>query len=429
MDGLPAIRDRLQDLLRLDDGPFFDADGVLRGAINVRTVQPFTAEWSKTQTQPKLPEPLAVNYAQATMYEDSWDSIGEYLEYLRARYDVTGEPHLRDEMRRCAQLVIDVYREDNPPGIGEWETRNGFFRRLYAGRHGTWPYPETLGTDQHAPLFAGLRFCRDLLDDAKRKAVDDVLVGSLDWYARRNFAYIYRGTIIHSIEWGEHALSFFIPALLWAHEVTGKPSYLKWYERLHQDYICNPEHYLKHGGRAIVYYQHAFKWSTWIPWLCKHAPNADFYDRLFPQFVEWYTTLLTNCLPSGLGYDYDNNVLTNDPFPAEWIDQPLQTDPSLKTHDGYDIMNYLARHRRPPLRQLRYLTSFAIARPDAVDVAPIVRILSLCNTLDHFTYWFDPHDRIVPPHMNHRSWSLQAQFVCSWLAAYWRLVKLGKLAR
>jgi len=53
--GLPEIRDWLQYMLR-HDGPFFDTDGVLRGVINVRTLQPFTNEWGKTQTQPKLPE-------------------------------------------------------------------------------------------------------------------------------------------------------------------------------------------------------------------------------------------------------------------------------------------------------------------------------------------------------------------------------------
>ena len=110
--GLPEIRDWLQYMLR-HDGPFFDTDGVLRGVINVRTLQPFTNEWGKTQTQPKLPEPLAVDYAQSLTYEDTWDSTGEYLEYLRARYDVTGEKPLLDEIRRMAQLVIDVYREDN----------------------------------------------------------------------------------------------------------------------------------------------------------------------------------------------------------------------------------------------------------------------------------------------------------------------------
>jgi hypothetical protein len=74
-------------------------------------------------------------------YEDTWDSIGEYLEYLRARYDVTSEQVLLDEMQRMAQLAIDVYREDNQGILWEWEARAGFMRRLYAGRHGTWPYP------------------------------------------------------------------------------------------------------------------------------------------------------------------------------------------------------------------------------------------------------------------------------------------------
>jgi hypothetical protein len=221
----------------------------------------------------------------------------------------------------------------------------------------------------------------------------------------------------------------FVPALAWAHEVTANSKYLKAYERLHQDYLYNPDHYLRFG-RPVVYYQSAFKWSTWVPWLCEHAPNANFYRVIFGQMTEWYTTLLNNCLPSGFGYDYDNGEACYHikPFPAEWIDRPIQVDPTLKTHDGLDVMNYLQYSRRTPLRQLRNLASFATARPDEVDVTPIAKMLPLCNTPDHFTYWFDPHDTIVPTCMNHRSWCMQATFVCSWLAAYWRLRKLNKIA-
>lgn len=424
---LEQTRDMLQDLLQ-SSGPFFDADGVLRGAFNVRTLAPFTAEWGQTQTQPKLPEPLAIDYAQATMYEDTWDASGNYLEYLRARYDVTGEPHLLGEMHRIAQMAVDVYREDNQNLLWEWEARAGFMRQLYAGRYGTWPYPETLGTDQFSPLMWGLQQVYEYLDTATRADIEELLIGTLGWFMRRNFAYVYRGTIIHHIDWGEHALAYYIPALAWAYQVTGETSYLKAYEQLHTQYLYNPDHYLRNDKlRPIVYYQSAFKWSMWIPWLCEHAPNAHFYQLLFPDFVAWYTTLLHNTLPEGLGHDYDNgrSVYSTDPYPKEWMNIPLVPDPNVKTHDGYDMQAYCDRACKPPLRQIRYLSSFALARPNEVDVTPIRKILACCNTLDHFTYWYDPEDKVVPRHMNHRSWSLQAQFVLCWLIAYWRLRKLG----
>jgi len=46
----------------------------------------------------------------------------------------------------------------------------------------------------------------------------------------------------------------------------------------------------------------------------------------------------------------------------EWINQPLVIDPNLKTHDGYDMQHYCDRAYKPPLRQIRFLSSFACAQ-------------------------------------------------------------------
>jgi hypothetical protein len=85
-----------------------------------------------------------------------------------------------------------------------------------------------------------------------------------------------------------------------------------------------------------------------------------------------------------MGHDYDNLPYANAAYPAEWIDQPLKLDPKLK--NDWDSAPYIDRRRRPPLRQLRYVSDFALARPAEVDVSPVSQILALCNTPDHFTY-------------------------------------------
>jgi len=59
--------DWLQHSLRLD-GPFFDKDGVLLGCINSRTMQPFTKEWTDTQTPLTPPEPYGVDYVASITY-------------------------------------------------------------------------------------------------------------------------------------------------------------------------------------------------------------------------------------------------------------------------------------------------------------------------------------------------------------------------
>jgi hypothetical protein len=138
------------------------------------------------------------------------------------------------------------------------------------------------GPTSTQPLFFGLRAVRDLLGDEQRKGLDEALVGSIDWYMRRNFAYVYRGTIVHSIEWGEHALSFFVPRCCGRTRSRASRPISSAYDRLHQDYLYNPDHYLRFGGRPIVYYQSAFKWSTWVPWLCEHRAQRQLLPKPFP---------------------------------------------------------------------------------------------------------------------------------------------------
>jgi len=82
--------------------------------------------------------------------------------------------------------------------------------------------------------------------------------------------------------------------------VTGQDKYRRAYQQLHTDYLYNPEQTLRYDPlNPFIWTQSAFKWSMWIPWLCQRAPNAKFYQFLFPQFVTWYTTMLNNALPRG----------------------------------------------------------------------------------------------------------------------------------
>ncbi len=122
-------------------------------ALMLERCSPLQRNGGETQTQYFPPEPYSAGYAVAITYEDTWDSLGDYLQYLAARYEVTSELFLVDEMKRVGQLCIDVYREDNPDDTtSDWLMKKGFWRRLYGGRYAKWPFPETLGTDQMAPL-------------------------------------------------------------------------------------------------------------------------------------------------------------------------------------------------------------------------------------------------------------------------------------
>ncbi|MBI4025255.1 MAG: hypothetical protein HY360_09770 [Verrucomicrobia bacterium] len=232
-------------------------------------------------------------------------------------------------------------------------------------------------------------------------------------------------------------MSYYLPALVWAHRVTGDPKYLKAFHRMHEDYLYNPDWYLagyempgvptRSAPQDRLHRLHAaLRWSAWVAWLSVHAPNANYYQHLFDEFAVWNTRLLRNTLPSGFGHDYDNMAPTTAAYPEEWIDQPLPAGGTVG-HDGLDIYAAIGRARIVPFRKLRAHSYFALVKMDAVDVTVISAILSCCRTPDHFTYWYDPEDKIVPPHLNHRSWSLQSQFVTAWLTAYWRLRGMGAL--
>jgi len=431
LNSVEEIKAWLENLIGRE-GPFFDKDGVLRCAINARTLKPFTADWAKTQKQPKPPEPYGIDYLAGVNYEDTWDTTGNYLTYLAARYEVTAEKHLIDEMARMVTMAIEVYREDNPPGMPEWLAAKGFFRRLYGGRYGKWPHPEILGTDQMAPLMFGLLQTKPYLNEDTRKELDEVLTGILGWYMRRNFAYLYRGRTIHNIEGGSHALSYYIPALLHAYKATGEAKYLKKYERLHEDYMYNPEFYLSTYEMPYIqsfpapedrmmWLHAALRWCAWVPWLYMNAPNKSYYEFLFDEFVEWNTRLLKNTLPEGLGHDYDNLAPTTRRYPREWLKKLPEISEDSDSHDGFDY-NYISYGRMPPLRKVREHTYFAIVQPEKVDITPVAEILRRCNTPDHFTYFYDPDDEL-PVKYQIRSYVLHAQFVTAWLTAYWRLKK------
>jgi hypothetical protein len=176
----------------------------------------------------------------------------------------------------------------------------------------------------------------------------------------------------------------------------------------------------------LMWFHAAFRWSAWVAWLSQHAPNARYYGSLFEEFTEWNTRLLNHTLPSGLGHDYDNLTPTTRRYPEEWVDQPVEAG-EINRFDGLDFYSVVNRTRLPPLHKVCDHTCFARVQPARVDLTPAVQILRCCNTPDHFTYWYDPEDKIVPLPMQNRSHSLEAPFVTAWLAAYWRLRGMGKV--
>ncbi len=272
-----------------------------------------------------------------------------------------------------------------------------------------------------------------------QKELDSILVGALQWYLNKNFSYPYRGRINHNIDLGPHALSYYIPGLLHAYKATGNKKYLENYERLHQQYFYNPEWALadnfempevpshRNSVDRFINIHIALRWGCRVGWLSENAPNSIYYKGLLEEFIQWNHRLLSNNLKTeGLGHDQDNMVPSTLGYPPEWLNQPFQ-HPGKKEENGGDIYCIIDRACFPAFRKLREQSYFSTLKPDLVDSTPILETLRFVNSPDHFTYWYDPEDRLGNIKLQCRSWALQAQFTTAWLTAYWRLRRMGKV--
>jgi len=223
-----------------------------------------------------------------------------------------------------------------------------------------------------------------------------------------------------------------------AYQITGDKKYLRHYERLHQQYLYDPDWYLSDDfvmpgipthtdpKDRYINIHIAMRWGAGVGWLALNAPNRVYYNNLLEEFIAWNDRILNNSLPTGLSFDYDNMVPTTKRYPEEWIgEKVVQTGE--KGINGMDCFSVLDKARMVPHRKVREQSYFAMIAPNKVDTRPLVKVLGCCTSPDHFTSWHDPDDKICPVRLQLRSYPLQAQFVTSWLAAYWRMKKSGEL--
>lgn len=399
----------------------FDRDGVMIVAVDRQTFEPFTQAFWDTQKGVEVWHGRA-DYVQ---YEDSWAAMGFYLDMLRDRYAVTQAPEDLAEIERIARLCVQVFEDSQ-------RVERGFWKRLYGGLGAKRPWEEPLGTDQHFAIVHGLWRVYDVLPESLREKVKHAVVESLLWYMRQGYRYLYVNALYHNIEpvpahlrgkmaadfCGPHALSYYIPALLWCHELTRQKRFI-------DDYHWMIERYVKHATPQ----EHEQQFSRWVGLFMAYelAPAEDkqLFDSIMQELMPKYMDVMVRIAENnGIGPSFER-----------WLepDWSAVMEPNIphRRPEAYEDVNIysepFAKLRYAPLTQVKDMLIYAGYHPECVDREALKRILLEADSPSHFVMYYDPTDAIMPEPLKHLSRWMHTWSYVSWAGAYWKLRLMGAI--
>lgn len=209
---LRSVADQIQSYV---ESNLFDDVGLMISAVDCRTDRPFDRA---LLTPNKVPRRAAFDPWSWLSYEDSIMTMGHYIDGLVMKYELTGDSTLLERAMKVWSVCWDVFHQSQVYG------GRGCFLRPYGGFDVMERFGEPLGTDQAAPLFAGVFRLSQHASASDRRKMIDMLVSTLKWYADLSYAYRYYKCMQH--EWKppghHHATSFYLPAIALAARETGE---------------------------------------------------------------------------------------------------------------------------------------------------------------------------------------------------------------
>jgi hypothetical protein len=307
----------------------------------------------------------------------------------------------------------------------------GFWRRLYGGIGAKRPWEEPLGTDQQYAILYGTWRVYDLLPEKLQADVKKATIGSLRWYMRQGYSYLYTNQIYHSIEpvpkhlqskmtadfCGPHALSYYIPALLWCHKLTGQ-------QRFIDDYNWMLERYIRNADAKT----HEKQFSRWMGLYMAYelAPQKDkaLFDGIMQELLPKYMLVMERIAKNrGIGPGFE-----------KWLqpDWSSVTEPNIphRPDEDYDDVSVYSepfqKLRYVPLCQVRDMLIYANYHPENVNLNVLRSILLYADTPAHFTIYYDPTDTIMPKPLEHLSRWMHTWSYVGWIGSYWKLRLLEK---
>ena len=387
----------------------FDAQGIMYSAVDVRTGEPFTRDFI---TPIKVPRRADIDPWAYWTYEDSIMGMGQYIDALVLKHEVTGDAAALERCAAVWRVVRNVFSSSQVHGIGS-------FLRPYGGYVTMHDFLEPLGTDQAGPLFHGLYRYLAHADALTRRRIADLLLKTLDWYERQGFEYFYYKFMIHSWEPGEgpviHNASYYLPAIAWASQHTGNA---KWAAHL-QERLARFTR-----GEQSVY--DGFHWASDLPILRNILGHA--FDAAFPAAV----------LQAGFDRAMKELAAYDQPGMTRFMCPEAKTDanfrPGLSANfdrrQSMGFAYFATRHHgrsRPRHERLHLCALAAVGVPDAYEKA--IEVLNAWQRVpeDFTAFAIEDYDRLPETvHLYSRSVGIG---LVGWLRDYWLLRKVELEAR
>jgi len=229
---LPEIEARAQRIAR---AVFLDANGFVRGAVHRRTLAPYTPEdvadyevreiFSVNAAVPYAYKKLLMNYEEADM------ATGDYLLSLIHKFQVTGDPAVREAARRVFEAILLLCHNAatrNPYG-------RGWLPKPYLGIVRVEEVFEC-SVDQYTKIALALDwYAREIAGAAERARAEENLVAFADWWIDHAYTANYFGNCCW---WWcsnmPHPEAWFLYILALAEHLTGERRYAREFGKMLQ---------------------------------------------------------------------------------------------------------------------------------------------------------------------------------------------------
>lgn len=150
-------------------------------------------------------------------YEDTLMATAEYGLSQMERFHATGEAGALASAAYEVGALLRVLHEGEHHEKGYLPKPHGGLQRA--------AYSHEISPDQYSKTIVTLRAWQPLAPPAQKRTIDEYLVAIADYFINRNFIHQYRDRTLVSAPTHPHALSFYIPILVVAGNITGRAHY------------------------------------------------------------------------------------------------------------------------------------------------------------------------------------------------------------
>ncbi len=196
-----------------------DDHGLVYSYVNAETLKPWTDGELQACNLMPVCHANVNSPAEYYAYENSLMGTGEYASSQVARYQATGDPEALTAAGRQIHAIIQVFQQGA-------RFEKGFLPKPFGGVRGC-ACAHELSHDQQIKALVALCDYRPYAPPALRRQINEYIVALADYHHARNFMHPRRENFIVTPENRPHYIAILLPVLTLAHEITGKPGYLK----------------------------------------------------------------------------------------------------------------------------------------------------------------------------------------------------------